>query len=381
MAGVLDKVFGFFSGLSDKEKAQLTASDPEAAFGDLNGVGTSPPPQGGPFVGPPRDVDVSGMPMPTKITPENGHPTYLKTTPAQKAQMLKPEADIQTGLLGGTGKKAPPPAAVLAGADVAKTGSMFDPTALMTDDADLAKFRAAIDKFDAQPRQTNLKPLLALTDAWTGSRLADAYAAPQTEEQHQANMLALREKLYEKEADSKYRKAHLAQSVEASRSNDTLRRDQMQHDTDLLRERLASNEKIAGMKRARGGGGTPKFDTKGQTFVTSNKRDLTKLIIEKYGKKLADGTPDPDWKIPSGLLEDVGTKIFVEGKAREKDGRSPPGRGIAEAWNEEAGRTVGLTGGGGGGGGYPRTVRNAKGETAQVANATEAAQAAQDGFN
>lgn len=53
----------------------------------------------------------------------------------------------------------------------------------------------ALRNIEAQGPQLNLSPLLALTDAWTGSKFGQTYQQPETPEQRQLKLMALKEHL------------------------------------------------------------------------------------------------------------------------------------------------------------------------------------------
>ncbi len=74
-----------------------------------------------------------------------------------------------------------------------------------------------ISKMEAKKGQFNLKPLLALTDAWTGSRLASQYDTPESEEERQYKIAALKQGLSEKEAMDAYRQAKIAADLEEAK--------------------------------------------------------------------------------------------------------------------------------------------------------------------
>jgi len=115
------------------------------------------------------------------------------------AAMAKPA----TGGSGGGGKKT--------GGGLS-SGTASAPTANIEDDQDMKDMKELIKKYEGGG-QVDLSPLIALNDSWTGGNLMKGYTKPMTSDERDKIVIGLKQHLYEKEADLRYKKAVLSNSA------------------------------------------------------------------------------------------------------------------------------------------------------------------------
>lgn len=80
---------------------------------------------------------------------------------------------------------------------------------------DMKDLKEAIARYQKREGQLDLTPLMALTDAWTGSNFASSYKKPESGKDIQEKTLALKTKLAERESIDNYKQQMLAQQAAA----------------------------------------------------------------------------------------------------------------------------------------------------------------------
>lgn len=70
----------------------------------------------------------------------------------------------------------------------------------------MAQLKSMFDKMDGKKGETDMTPLLALTDAWTGSHFAQSYDRPLTEKQIETMKMQMAEQMARRQADIQYHK-------------------------------------------------------------------------------------------------------------------------------------------------------------------------------
>jgi hypothetical protein len=100
---------------------------------------------------------------------------------------------------------------------------------------ELKALRDALAKYSGKEGQLDLTPLLALTDSWTGSRMAQAYDKPMTEEERDQLVMGLRSKIAQHEDDIAYKRDYLKHQTALERMR--------------LQEKAEENEKNRELRR------------------------------------------------------------------------------------------------------------------------------------
>jgi hypothetical protein len=255
------------------------------------------------------------------------HDSYTRT-PAQWAEMFPNAGGGKAGGKGTGGKKGVSNEVRSDG--MAGTGSATDPTANMEEDQGLKELKTLISKYESN-KKLDLSPALALVDSWTGSRLQSGYQAPQSDEAKEQMVMGLKERLIQREADLKYKKAYLTQMA-ADRS---ARQGNLAEDRKL-------REKIAGVNA--GGKASKEQEAKHRRLFTDNKAALELIAKKRYGD------PDKDYDKTTGkaYASSMHQEILEAGQYLEDNGLTPPGTGYQAAISEYLQNPMGPDGASGG---------------------------------
>jgi hypothetical protein len=98
----------------------------------------------------------------------------------------------------------------------------------------MAQLKAMFDKMDGKKGEVDMTPLLALTDAWTGSHFAQSYDRPLTEKQIETMKMQMAEQMARRQSEIQYHK-----DLIDSRNNSSERRLQGVQDTNQSHENVA----------------------------------------------------------------------------------------------------------------------------------------------
>jgi hypothetical protein len=191
-----------------------------------------------------------------------------------------------------------------------------------SENSELKALREALQKYSEQEGKLDLTPLLALTDSWTGSRMAQSYDRPMNDEEREQLVMGLRSKIAQHEDDIVYK------------------RDYMKHQAALeryrLQEKAEENEKNRELRRlALGGRDGRDSDRHGQRDIRDRSRYMREnkkaLLFIAKAQNPGGGEDDKSHEITIGPLND---EIFEAGRELEEQGGVPYGRGYSMALEE-----------------------------------------------
>lgn len=209
------------------------------------------------------------------------------------------------------------------GANVNMTGTTTNPTAHMDDDDSLNKLKELINSYEKKDRRMDLSPIVALVDTWTGSNLLKAYDAPLGDDEREKIVLGLKGKLFQHEADLKYKKAYLTQQAESEKLRQKFKEEDANKDR-------ASREKIAGIGAAAKTNAFGVNSVKAEIglknkYFTQNKKALNTLAKIAYPPK---NEFDTSYQANIPKMND---DIYKVGKQIEEEGGAEPGMGYGMA--------------------------------------------------
>ncbi len=281
-------------------------------------------------------ADTSGIEPSGSMKP--GHDTYNKTPGDWAMQFPAPgqtneEWDKFKATLGGikTMKgKAPPaksfpkgevpqkPEEVLAAAAIANTPS---------DDQGMKELGRLIEQYESgKNKKLDLSPILALTDAWTGSNLVAAYDRPMNDEEREKIVIGLRSKFQEHKDNLAYKKDYMVAQSEAEKSRQRIKAVEQKEARDLKLKLANIN---AGGRAAKAENNEQgKLDRERSKYLRENKKALLGITAKRYGS----GNPeDKSHELRMGPLND---EIYEAGKHLEAEGQAKPGMGynVALEW-------------------------------------------------
>lgn len=260
------------------------------------------------------------------------------------------------GKVGGGGGAAPVVPATPSARQARDDGAAPASDRTRREDAALKELRDGIDKIQGR-HKVDLSPLMALTDAWTGSNLTQSYQRPMSQEQRDLTAQDLRAKLLGTEnaiEDKRDNRAYLNRQLDQQERRWDGDRD--------LREKL-------GMSRARafsagrgvgsGSGSSGKVIQQYINFLTGKgKGAVSEIARARFGKRDENGQMARESRATKAQELATAQDLAEYAHYLETTGQADPGRGLRVAIDDfqsmprgpdGAGGTLDEVGNGGGG--------------------------------
>ncbi len=192
------------------------------------------------------------------------------------------------------------------------------------DDDGMKELKGLIKRYeDKKSNKMDLSPLIALTDAWTGSQLLQGYDKPMGDEEREKTVMALKGKLYAQEADIKYKRDYMASQNRAEELRQKFREEEAEKNRDIKVQlaNIRGSQQSAGRAASSEG----KESTQKSRYFTQSKKALAAIAKKKYP---GAGPDDRSHELRMGPIND---EIFEFGKHLESEGQAKPGMGYNTA--------------------------------------------------
>jgi len=192
------------------------------------------------------------------------------------------------------------------------------------DDGGLKELKGLIDRYEGKKgSKLDLSPMIALTDSWTGSKLLGSYDAPMGDEEREKVVLGLKSKLFQQEADIKYKREYASSQVKAEELRQKFREEEGAKNRDIKVElaKIRGNQAAA----ARSGGSDRRESSEKRNYFNQSKKALTAIAKKRFP---GAGPEDRSHELRMGPIND---EVFDFGKHLEAEGQAKPGMGYNTA--------------------------------------------------